>query len=80
MKKFLEKFLLRKAGRAQLIGMVVLLIGGTAFGRTHPELMSYLAKDGPAAIAALIGIVVAVIAAVDADKVVEAINSEEIRQ
>ena len=77
MKKFFERYLLRKAGRAQLVGMIVLLLGATAFGRSHPELLAYLSEQGPGAIVAIIGIVAAVIAAVDADKVLAANTEEE---
>ena len=79
MKKFFERYLLRKAGRAQLVGMIVLLLGATAFGRAHPALLEYLRDSGPGAIVAIIGIVAAVIAAVDADKVVAA-NTEEVKK
>ena len=76
LKKFTRRFLLKKAGRAQLVGIVAAIIGGTALGQANPELKKVIEDGGPALIASVVAFVVAIIAAVDTDKVLDATIKE----
>ena len=76
LKKFTDRFLLKKAGRAQLVGIIAAIIGGTALGQAHPELKKVIEDGGPALIASVVAFVGLVIAAVDADKVIQPIVEE----
>ena len=76
LKKFTDRFLLKKAGRAQLVGIIAAIIGGTALGQAHPELKKVIEDGGPALIASIVAFVGFVIAAVDTDKVLDATAEE----
>lgn len=76
LKKFTQRFLLRKAGRAQLVGIAAAVVGAMAVGRANPELMVVINDGGPGLIAGIVAFVVAIIAAVDADKVAAPIIEE----
>ena len=76
LKKFTDRFLLKKAGRAQLVGIIAAIIGGTALGQANPELKKVIEDGGPALIASVVAFVGFVIAAVDTDKVLDPIIVE----
>lgn len=66
MKKWFKGFLLTAAGRAQLVGWLVAIVGTTAYGHSHPEFLKALTDNLPAVVAG----VVAIIGSVDAAGVV----------
>ena len=76
LKKFTDRFLLKKAGRAQLVGIIAAIIGGTAVGQMNPELAKVIREGGPALIGSVVAFVGFVIAAVDTDKVLDPIIKE----
>ena len=76
LKKFTKRFLLKKAGRAQLVGIIAAIIGGTALGQANPGLVKVIREGGPALIASVVAFVGFVIAAVDTDKVLDATVKE----
>lgn len=78
MKKWFKGFLLTKAGRRQLVGIVTALIASTAWGAAHPEFIKTLTDNWEVLVGSIIAVVSA-IGAADADSVADA-NAQKAKQ